>query len=494
MPLPTQHSVAPSAPSLGERMPWPALALLLITAAMLGGSNRGAAGDLYIHLSAVLLLAVLAASAPLRWPQAGIARAVAGLWLMALALPLLQWLPLPPALWTALPGRAEVAQGLTSAGVTLGWRPLNLMPEGSPSAWLHLSIGLAAYLGAGAVLSRRGGAGRLLGLILVLAVISVVLGLAQVFDGPGSALRFHTLGQTANGTGFFANRNHQAVWLAACFAPVAVWTITWLRNERATGPSRALGLTAGIGLGAVLLLGVALTQSRAGVVLGMLALLGSLLLVLWARRGGGRDGGIRWIGVSGAIGLLLALQFGLYGLLQRFDTDPLDDARYTLAGVAAQVARHYSPTGSGLGSFVSAYAGFEQRETTYPAFVNHAHNEYVEVWLEAGWPGLALLAGGVLVWAWLGIRVWRGRADGPDRHTAALAVAAWLGLTLLLLHSLVDYPLRTPALMVFAGVLLAQAMAGLGQQQPAVVADAAPARRGTPTERPFLSVIRPRRP
>jgi len=36
-----------------------------------------------------------------------------------------------------------------------------------------------------------------------------------------------------------------------------------------------------------------------------------------------------------------------------------------------------------------------------------------------------------------------------------LARAAWIGLLLLLLHSLVDYPLRTTALSALAGLLAA---------------------------------------
>ena len=450
-----------SASRVAERLHWPLLAVLLIAALLLGGSNRGAAGDIVVQLAALALLAALCLRAPLRWPSPRLDRAIACLWAFALALPLVHLVPLPPGVWVALPGRAEVAKALVLAGVPLGWMPLSLNPDGSRAAFVHLLIGLAAYSATRALPAANAGP-RVLRVIFGLAVLSVVLGLAQFADGVQSSLQFHTLAPGANATGFFGNRNHQALWLAACFPLITVWTLDWLRSERYAATQQLLGVTAGLGLGAVLLLGLALTNSRAGLVLGMLAVAGSLTLMLRGRYGPRR--GVRWIAFSGLAGLVLAVQFGMYGLLQRFDADPLDDARFTIATVTAQAAHHYGSVGSGLGSFVPAYAGFEQRETTFPAYVNHAHNEYLELWLEAGWPGLALLAGCLGMWFWLGLRVWRG-ADEPPPHGVLLARAAWLSLSLMLLHSVVDYPLRTPALIAFAGVLLGLTACGAATPQ-----------------------------
>ena len=41
-----------------------------------------------------------------------------------------------------------------------------------------------------------------------------------------------------------------------------------------------------------------------------------------------------------------------------------------------------------------------------------------------------------------------------QRGLWGMLLAAWLGCVLLMLHSLVDYPLRTPALMATAAVLM----------------------------------------
>ncbi len=86
---------------------------------------------------------------------------------------------------------------------------------------------------------------------------------------------------------------------------------------------------------------------------------------------------------------------------------------------------------------------FERPETLTPAYVNHAHDEYVEVWMEAGVPGVALIGG---FWAWWAVAsraVLRRRDAG-----ARLALAGSVVVGMLLVHSMVDYPLRTPAMAV----------------------------------------------
>jgi len=91
--------------------------------------------------------------------------------------------------------------------------------------------------------------------------------------------------------------------------------------------------------------------------------------------------------------------------------------------------------------------------------VNHAHNDYVELWLEGGLLALPLLALGAAAWTWRGWRLWRrGSAAGdPDSLTLLLTRTAWLSASLALIHSALDYPLRTTASMSVFAVLAAVA-------------------------------------
>ena len=56
--------------------------------------------------------------------------------------------------------------------------------------------------------------------------------------------------------------------------------------------------------------------------------------------------------------------------------------------------------GSGAGSFETLYPRFEDPETITPTYTSHAHNDYLEIALETGVPGILLLIA-FLVW-WVG--------------------------------------------------------------------------------------------
>ena len=119
----------------------------LFLALLLGGSTRGIWGNMALQLLAIALLA-WAVLSPARepWPQQArplVLVAVAGLLLI-----LLQLVPVPPVLWSGLPGRGGVAEGYTLLGAPLPWLPLSLNPYGSLASSLALlpPIAVAAVI------------------------------------------------------------------------------------------------------------------------------------------------------------------------------------------------------------------------------------------------------------------------------------------------------------------------------------------------------------
>jgi O-antigen ligase len=79
-------------------------------------------------------------------------------------------------------------------------------------------------------------------------------------------------------------------------------------------------------------------------------------------------------------------------------------------------------------------------------YFNHAHNDYLELWLETGIVGASVFAAFA---AWLVLRLVAVWIPCVGRRPAtALSVAASLSIILLLAHSIVDYPLRTESLAV----------------------------------------------
>jgi O-antigen ligase len=112
-------------------------------------------------------------------------------------------------------------------------------------------------------------------------------------------------------------------------------------------------------------------------------------------------------------------------------------------------------------------------------FANHAHNDLLELAMETGAPGLALL-GFFLFWL-----VSRLRASWTDRSRFAhpdtpLIDAAGLIVVLLLIHELVDYPLRTSALacvFAFACALLIEPPMSSGERDALPASPPVPAGR-----------------
>jgi len=150
-------------------------------------------------------------------------------------------------------------------------------------------------------------------------------------------------------------------------------------------------------------------------------------------------------------------------MLERFDTDPMADARIPFARNTIEAAYAFFPFGSGIGSFIPVYAAFEKPgDVLSNTFANHAHNDILEWWLEAG--VLGVVVGGLCV-AWLlrqTVGVWRAKSWGTRGIDLLLARAASLAILLVAVHSLFDYPLRTGAIMVIVAFCCALLTTPLG--------------------------------
>jgi O-antigen ligase len=206
----------------------------------------------------------------------------------------------------------------------------------------------------------------------------------------------------------------------------------------------------------ILFAGELMARSRAGLGLTMIALLGAFVLGFSNRSTAGALVNKLLVGVI-ALVAVFSLQFALYRFLDRIP-DSLAGDRPVIASTTIEAAKAYMPLGSGVGTFVPVYAMFEKPEHAADTYVNRAHNDMLEMWLESGMLGLAL--GGIFV-IWLvrrSIEIWRSvPAPGLGQPDWYLIRATTIVPLLLLAHSLVDFPLRTGAIMAimaFACALL----------------------------------------
>ena len=130
--------------------------------------------------------------------------------------------------------------------------------------------------------------------------------------------------------------------------------------------------------------------------------------------------------------LFIAITYGsLTKISKDLDFGRLDFYKTTLSAIKQNLL-----FGTGFGTFVQAYQIYELPKDIYPEYVNHAHNDYLELILEGG---LVAASAIVLYLLFIGWKAYSRRAD-------AFAKIALLSIVAALVHSLVDYPLRTMAI------------------------------------------------
>ncbi|WP_324261802.1 O-antigen ligase family protein [Altererythrobacter sp. H2] len=461
-----------------SRVPaWLLLALLALVVLGLGGSSRPDAIQ-NVALRPLVALFLVPAIYYLRIEAVREARMLVGLLALLLLWMALQLVPLPPSVWQALPGRASVAEldGLT--GLDGAWRPISLAPDRGWNAWVSLVVPMTALLLA---IALRAKTTLLLAMVAGMGVVNALMGLIQVTGLGNEAFYFYrhtTIGMPA---GLFANENH-----AAALSAIALLAIARLHSGPHDMPLpmwfRALLAPSFI----VVVLTVLVGGSRAGIALTGLAILLALVIV-WVgsnqrRAASGRARRQPWIarhprlllagfalGMLGLVFLFLGLEraMGLEGLLE---ANAFEDLRWELSPILLRMAAEHWLFGIGFGGFEEVYHVYEPDALLMPQYVNQAHNDWAQLVIEGGLPGVALL---LALLGWMGRVLWRIRTSG---RLAFSELAFWCGTILIMaVSSVVDYPLRTPLFQLAAVWLL---VAFTTESRRSGEADVRPADRG----------------
>jgi O-antigen ligase len=423
--------------------------IVLVASLVLGGGTRsGFLSDVVIQLLAIPLLLISVGR------MAGLPSLKGARWALVLCLaialvPALQLVPLPPGVWTALPGRAPVVEAFQLLGHDLPWMPLSLSPRATWLSALSLLPPIAIFL---ATLLMGYRERRVLSLILVgFGVLSAFVGLAQVAEGPQSSLRFFAITNLTEAVGFFANRNHFAAALYGFTVFAAAWAVEAAAPPQ-WGQTRLdtrwiVPVLASLAVLVVLVAAQAMARSRAGLAFTVAALVGATAIALLDRRNATGLTPAKLLLATAAAAVIYATQFALFRILDRFAVDQMADSRLTMARLTSEAAQLYLPFGSGMGTFVPVYGMHEQAaDAVLDTYVNRAHNDFLELWLETGVVGLALAVAALLWFAGRSLKLWRRDAPGTD-FDLSLARAATIVIGLIGAHSLVDYPLRTSAIM-----------------------------------------------
>jgi hypothetical protein len=166
------------------------LVVFLLLCTLGGGASRGdVLSLLYLRAAAVVALALFAVL-PGRWDFATVRTPLLLLGALALLI-IVQMVPLPPFLWTALPGHGRFVAIADLVGKAQPWRTISLSPDRTLNSLLALLPALVVLVGF-AGLSERERASLLLAPVAI-AVGSAVLAIAQLGAGSDSALQLYRL-------------------------------------------------------------------------------------------------------------------------------------------------------------------------------------------------------------------------------------------------------------------------------------------------------------
>jgi O-antigen ligase len=408
---------------------------------ILGGSAQGIWANMALQLTGVALIA-WSAAAPNDRPVSAPGRELLILAALALALVAIQLLPLPASLWPSLAGRTPIADGYRVLGLATPNLPISLTPQRSFGALLAMIPPLGLFV---AIVARQAyRPSWLIASLVAGAIAGILLGALQVMSVDYASSPWYLYEESSFGlaTGFFANGNHMGILLVATLPFLAAILASAMSANRQRNSAILLMLGC---VAVMILVGIVLNRSLAayGLVLPVLAASALLLIPRRSRV-------TPWLILLSSL-LLAGAVAVLATSSARVGTEAATSVqtRQEMLKTTAKAIRDFMPLGSGIGSFRSVYQLYENPASVTNVYVVHAHNDYAELALEAGVPGILLIFVFLFWWARAVWHAWRYADASPYARAASIASAA------ILVHSSVDFPLRTAAIAAVFAMCLA---------------------------------------
>ncbi|MNX33904.1 O-Antigen ligase [compost metagenome] len=311
-----------------------------------------------------------------------------------------------------------------------------------PTLGVLVGIGAAAAIGAGAAHGQESDARSMAVGLLVAGLLTAVLGLLQYYGWAEFLGHLTTSPSEGRAWGNLRQRNQFATLINLALV-AALWLYASRRSRRADW---ALGVVA-----VLLVAAVAASVSRTGLL--QLLLIASIAAVMAWRERRGSQGGAQserfglpapWV-LFGAIPLYFAFHWLLpylasagaavsgTGMLHRLQPAVVTtDSRVVLWQNVLTLIAQRPLTGWGWGELSFAHFATLYNGPRFPVILDNAHNLPLHLAVELGIPAALLICGGFL---------WMVGAAKPWRERDPLRLMAWGLLGVILVHSLLEYPL-----------------------------------------------------
>lgn len=432
--------------------------MLCVTAAVL--SFGGTEPVSFAVVEVLLLTTAVAALYSLKNFSLPRARQIATVPAALLALTVFQLLPIPTALLVWLRPSHPAWNVASPANAPPTFSTLSIAPYATRTHLVILACCITVFFFARALGQDRQMRRRLVGWLLALGTFEALYGLVQHLSGWQRIFNYAKKYNLEEATGTYINRNHFAGFLEMVI-PFGLALVLYENAKlmRRTHPARRLKAILSaenlprVGLRllatAVMLAALAFSRSRMGIVAAA-----SSLALLAAFAGFQRKAGLWFAAVLMISVTILVLWMGATSTLERFGSvgqeySTASESRVSLWKDSARLVAGHPLLGSGLGTFPIA---FTTVQTTFLGkFVNHAHNDYLELASDLGIPATVLFFGSI---GTMFVRLARRLASAPVSFEKAAALGSLGAIAAILLHSIADFNLYIPAnALVFSCIL-----------------------------------------
>jgi len=394
--------------------------------------------------------------------------------------------PLPAPLVSLLSPEAARLWSLAFPPGGADSHTLSLYPFMTRDALLLTLAFLLYYWTALYGLNERKGIETVIVGILALGVIESLYGLAQLAAGMNTILWWENIYARNFVTGTFINRNHFAAFLtmAICLGIGYLWSLgrggeqSPHRHRRHLRLRERLMRAAGVfgyrgvlvALAVALMLAALLGSASRGAALSLVCGIVFMLGLILARYFRSRQGFVLMV--------LLALVLSYVGyvatdrLVERLRTfDAGLEDRIAMARDGWTMGQDFPVTGSGPGTFEYVFPSYQS--VHLEKIVDHAHNDWVELKAEYGWPGLIMVIAALTAFLILTVGRWRSR---HDNFIVGVGIGGIGAVVAIAVHSLSDFNLHIPANPLLLALILAVTwralhsgrQGGEGYQGPAV--------------------------
>jgi O-antigen ligase len=329
----------------------------------------------------------------------------------------------------------------------------------------------AAFYFAQIICQDRQRKQRLIYSVIALGYLEAFYGLLQYLTGWQQIFTYVKKYDLAEATGTYINRNHYAGFLemvlpfslALAFYEYA----NFARNQRQPSPRMRKMITRAsfqrlafwFSVAVVLFAALVFSRSRMGIIAACASLLAMFGLAVLSRFR------VRMLLTLSAAFLIISLGLALWigpgpiterfqGVEQEYSLG--DQSRLSIWRDDLRLIHQHPWLGTGLGTFPIA---FTTVQTTFLGqFVNHAHNDYLELASDLGVPAALVLVAGIL---FVFVRVVRIFLFGEGNFERIVALGCAGSITAMLLHAMADFNLYIPGnALVFSMIL------GLGMSAP----------------------------